>query len=481
MHLGSTRDGCIYSRNFFKNPDTERLLGAGVVPDDINDDVLGRTLDKIYDNDPTELFLKIVLNEMEKVPFGTRFLHADTTSVSVHGEYEHIDGSRAIEITYGHTKDNRPDLKQFIVSMITNQHGIPLFAKTYSGNKSDKKSIIESIERMRAGICIPDAYFIADSAIYTGENIRRLSPDTQWITHVPATIGEVNQLLNAEISLEPSSNDPRYSFYETTSHYGGIPQKWVVVHSRDMQKRQEQTYERNLEKLDIKTRKSLKKLKAGEFACEPDARQAAEQWIAANPGHIFQDFSISTSSRKANAKRGRPKIDENLKTVYTIVASITRNEEQIRAEKEKPGRFILATNDRSLEPESMLDFYKQQSHVERMFRFLKDRSFRISEVYLKKPERIEALSMVMVLTLLVYSVLEWLIRKRMKEQGLFIPNQVRKPTQNPSLKWIFMKFAGVTVVSADINGKIHRQVSHVDESVVKIIGILGPDCQNCYQ
>ena len=225
----------------------------------------------------------------------------------------------------------------------------------------------------------------------------------------------------------------------------------------------------------------MKKLKAGEFACEPDARQAAEHWIAANTGYIFQDFSISTSSRKANAKRGRPRIDENLKTVYTIVASITRNEEQIRAEKEKPGRFILATNDRSLEPESMLDFYKQQSHVERMFRFLKDRSFRISEVYLKKPERIEALSMVMVLTLLVYSVLEWLIRKHMKEQGLFIPNQVRKPTQNPSLKWIFMKFAGVTVVSADINGKIHRQVSHVDESVVKIIGILGPDCQNCYQ
>ena len=95
--------------------------------------------------------------------------------------------------------------------------------------------------------------------IYTEENIRTLSPDAQWITHVPATVGEANQLLNAEISLTPSSNDPRYSFYVTTSNYGGIPQKWVVVHSRDMQKRKEQTYERNLEKQDLKTRKSLKK------------------------------------------------------------------------------------------------------------------------------------------------------------------------------------------------------------------------------
>lgn len=465
---------------FFQNLDTELLLGAGVIPEDINDDVLGRTLDRIYGDDPTDLFLKIVLSVMEKVPFGTQLLHADTTSVSVHGDYEHIDGSRAIEITYGHTKDNRPDLKQFVMSMITNQHGIPLFVQTYSGNKSDKKSIIESIQRMRRGICIPDAYVIADSAIYTEENIRALSPDARWITHVPVTVGEANRLINAEILFEPNSNDPRYSFYETFSDYGGISQKWIVVHSKDMQTRKERTYERNLEKQDRKTQKSLKKLKAIEFACEPDARQAAEQWIAANPEYIFQDFSISTSYRKTNPKRGRPKNDENLQTIYGVVTDVARNEDLIRAEKEKLGRFILATNDRSLEPECILDFYKQQIHVERMFRFLKDRSFRISEVYLKKPERIEALSMVMVLTLMVYSILEWLIRKRMKEQGLFILNQVRKPTQKPSLKWIFTKFAGVTVVSADINGTIHRQILHVNESVETIVGILGPTYQNCY-
>ena len=465
---------------FFKNVDTERLLGAGVVPEDINDDVLGRTLDRIYEIDPTDLFLKIVLKVMEKVEFGTQLLHADTTSVSVHEEYEHIDGSPAIEITYGHTKDNRPDLKQFVLSMITNQHGIPLFAKTYSGNKSDKQSLIESIKRMRAGICIPDAYVIADSAIYTEENIRRLSQDIQWITHVPATVGEAKQLLNAEIPFKLNNDDPRYSFYETTSQYGGIPQKWVVVHSRDMQTRKELTFERTLAKLDSKTRKSLKKLKSFEFACEPDARNAAEHWIATNPLYIIQELSISTSLRKTDSKRGRPRIDENLKMVYRIIADISRNNDVIQSEKEKLGRFILASNDLSLEPESLLGLYKQQVHVERMFRFLKDRSFRISEVYLKKPERIEALSMVMVLTLLVYSVLEWLIRKRMKEQEIFIPNQVRKPTQNPSLKWIFMMFAGVTVVSADIDGKIHRQISHVDESLAKIIGILGPSCQNCY-
>jgi transposase len=57
---------------------------------------------------------------------------------------------------------------------------------------------------------------------------------------------------------------------------------------------------------------------------------------------------------------------------------------------------------------------KNQSKVEKGFRFIKDKSFRVSEVYLKKPQRIEALSMVMVLTLMVYSVAEWKLRERLK-------------------------------------------------------------------
>ena len=202
---------------FFTNLATERLFGPGVLPEDLNDDVLGRTLDRIYEANSTDLFLKIVLQVIQNIPFGTQLLHADTTSVSVHGNYEHIDGTPTIQITYGHTKDNRPDLKQFVLSTITNQHGIPLFAKIYSGNASDKQNLIESIQQFRAAVQVPeDAYFIADSALYTAENIRNLRQDLHWITHVPSTITEVKMLLHADVSLNPGK-DTRYSFYETFS------------------------------------------------------------------------------------------------------------------------------------------------------------------------------------------------------------------------------------------------------------------------
>lgn len=131
---------------FFTNLATERLFEPGVLPEDLNNDVLGRTLDRIYEANSTDLFLKIVLQVMQNVRFSTQLLHADTTSVSVHGNYEHIDETPAIQIAYGHTKDNRQDLKQFVLSTIPNQHGIPLFAKTNSGNASDKQNLIESIQ-----------------------------------------------------------------------------------------------------------------------------------------------------------------------------------------------------------------------------------------------------------------------------------------------------------------------------------------------
>jgi transposase len=61
----------------FSNIATERLLRPGVLPEDLNDDVIGRTLDRIYETNSTDLFLKIVLQVMQNVQLGTQLLHAD--------------------------------------------------------------------------------------------------------------------------------------------------------------------------------------------------------------------------------------------------------------------------------------------------------------------------------------------------------------------------------------------------------------------
>jgi transposase len=129
---------------------TEKLLGEDIAPSAINDDVVGRTLDAIYEYGATELFNEITLHVMKNHPLGTQLIHVDTTNFSVHGKYENDapDGTDSIRITFGHAKDGRTDLKRFVLGLVTNQFGLPLFTEAFSGNESDKKSIIKMIQKL---------------------------------------------------------------------------------------------------------------------------------------------------------------------------------------------------------------------------------------------------------------------------------------------------------------------------------------------
>ncbi len=110
--LGFNERRLYFFSRFFSNLSTEQLFGPGVTPDHLNDDVLLRTLDRIYEYGSTDLFNRIIVNVMKKMEFGTHLLHVDTTSFSVHGEYENDDEEfSTIEITHGHNKDHRWDLK----------------------------------------------------------------------------------------------------------------------------------------------------------------------------------------------------------------------------------------------------------------------------------------------------------------------------------------------------------------------------------
>ena len=478
--LGFTDSRLYMYSQYFETLPIERLLGPGISASDLSDDVLGRTLDEIYGADSTQLFMKLALKMMEKVNIKTQLLQCDTTNFSVYGDYKHIDGSAAIEITYGHAKDGRDNLQRFGLGTITNQYGIPLFAKAYSGNASDKETIIEAMKRLQENITFPDdVYYIADSALYSEGNIKSMREGMKWITRVPSTLNLAKDLLASDLDFK-QGEDQRYSFYETIVEYGGIEQKWVVVHSTEMQKRKDVTFERKIQKKITESQKDLKELNKVEFACEEDARAALERWKKENPYCMLETMGISTISAKENGKRGRPKKDEKLIVRYVVDAKAVRNEEITQNEKEYQGRFIIASNDLSLNAEKMLEHYKNQSQVEKGFRFIKDKSFRVSEVYLKKPQRIEALSMIMVLTLMIYSVAEWKLREKLKETGETIPDQVKKQTQKPTLKWVFMLMREITEVKIEVDSKIVTKIANINEVKDKIIKLMGKNCEKYY-
>jgi transposase len=465
---------------YFKHLATEKLFGPGVIPEDFNEDSVGRTLDRINRFGSTQLFNLIAMKCMKEMAFGTHLVHVDTTSFSVHGQYEGDDCQPAIEIAFGHPKDGRWDLKQFILSMVTNQCGIPLFVQAHSGNESDKKTIVQAIQKLKSNLDFTDkVYFVADSAFFSSKNIDLLGYDTLWITHVPSTVGEAKDFLNRNLEMKTCADD-RYSIFETFVTYGGIDQKWVIVDSKEMHTRKAKTFDRRIEKDFDKAQKSLKKLGQIVFACEADAIKATDRWRSDHPYFVLRNVKTSMIFRRIGAKRGRPKKDEPLERGYLIEAEVDKNEEIIANERARLGRFVLASNDRTLDGELMLQHYKGQNAVEKGFRFLKDKSFRVAEVYLKKEERIDALSMIMVLALLIYSIAEWLLRKRLKETGQTVLNQLGKPTEKPTLKWVFQKFRNINEAIIEIKGSIHHEIINIESEQEMIIKLFGANCKKYY-
>ena len=153
-----------------------------------------------------------------------------------------------------------------------------------------------------------------------------------------------------------------------------------------------------------------------------------------------------------------------------------KNKQLMESQK---GFFILSTNDMdtNFSVQNILTTYKSQQSVERGFRLLKSPDFLVSALFLKKPERIEALLMVMTLCLLVYAAIEYKVRKKLHENGGNFLDQKRKPTQNPTARWVFFCFLGLHVVYVD--GK-KREVTNLKSRHHIILHCLGPPYQKMY-
>jgi transposase len=169
-----------------------------------------------------------------------------------------------------------------------------------------------------------------------------------------------------------------------------------------------------------------------------------------------------------------------VETVYTVSAELEYNSLVVEQRRQKLGRFVLATNDRELSPDELLTNYKEQGTVERGFRFLKDPSFRVAEIYLKKPSRIQALAMIMVLCLFVYAMTEFRLRRNLQETGETVTGQTKKQTQKPTLKWVFFRFRGVRELRFRAEEAVTVIVTNMTQELWKILRLLGEEYENYY-
>jgi transposase len=156
----------------------------------LNDDSLGDALDRLYAAGVTELFAQVAASACAHYEIDSRFRHLDNSSFHLHGEYEQEDGKeKAITVAHGYSRDKRPDLKQVVLSLVTtHQAAIPVWLEALSGNKDDKESFLDTVTAYRQQLKeAEESYFVADSALYTKDNLKQLS-QMLWVTRVPLTV-----------------------------------------------------------------------------------------------------------------------------------------------------------------------------------------------------------------------------------------------------------------------------------------------------
>ena len=184
-------------------------------------------------------------------------------------------------------------------------------------------------------------------------------------------------------------------------------------------------------------------------------------------------------------RRGRPTAKDQKETVgFNLQGKISVDETKLAEAQCSLGRFIIATNemDSTLPAKALLENYKGQGiSVERGFRFLKDPLFFAHSLFLKKPELVMALLMIMGLALLIYSLAERKLRQSLQETNTSIPSQTRKPTQRPTMRWVFLLFEGLDILLVKQNDEIVlRQRLNLRPAQEQVIILLGAHVQNCY-
>jgi transposase len=469
---------------FFVGKATEHLIGKGVKPEHLNDDRLARVLDLLYEAGLSQLFMSVALQGAHCYQPNTKRVHLDSSSFHVHGEYELEDAEVdqvAINITHGYSRDHRPDLKQFVLEMICSGDGdMPLYVQISDGNASDKATFASTVKSFRENWSFEEVeLFVCDSALYSQESLKLLG-DMAWLSRVPASLSEAKQLLytNRPSWLGADECPSGYRIAVYSSEYAGVSQRWLLIESEARQ-------ESDLDKLQQRLRQQQKEAEANwrelakqAFACEPDAIKAAERFASTLKFCALEQVKVVERAKYAGS--GRPKKHSKpVQLCYFLQAQIVPDQAAIAAEQERAGRFILATNvtdAKQLSPKACLSEYKAQQSVERGFRFLKDPLFFTSSVFVKYHHRVAAMAMVMGLCLLVYALGQRKLRIALNQAKATIANQLGKPTDRPTLRWVFQCFQAVHLLHLDGT----KQIANLTEERLVILNFLGAPCQKYY-
>jgi len=419
------------------------LLGIeGIKVSSVNDDRVGRCLDRLFAADCPSLVLALTRHMIEEFGLDLSEIHNDSTTVTFHGEYSGASQEGTIEgrvtpaITWGFNKDHRPDLKQLLYNLtVCSDGGVPIVFGVENGNVTDDKTHQANWDLVCQIVGGPDFLYVADSKLATKENMAHIAArGGRFISVLPRSRGEDKafreRLVADAVEWEGvhEKRDDQGAIVDTirtakqaATTSDGFRLLWfhssrkVKLDRRARAKRISRGFGQlssfRLKLSGPRTRYTAgEKVRSGVEKCLADV--GATEWITVEIIRQNREiFHQESPGRPGPNTRYRKQI----KTRFDI--RMLENRAAIEAAEKQDGVFPLVTNDRELSAKEVLDAYKRQADIEKRFSQLKSQ-FDVAPVFLKSVRRIVALLTVYYFVLVVKTLLEREIRLRMHECGI---------------------------------------------------------------
>jgi transposase len=486
---------------YLRSLDLFLLLGQPLHADDFTDDQYGRLLERLGGIGSQKLLAGI----LDQVFFifsmpESRDYHSDTTSHVMYGKYSDctVEGFEGLVITWGHSKDNQPKKKQTKTGAIVDGNGVLRQVSSLDGNESDSTWNIIALKDLHKelGDRIDQFIYIADSkmvslpvlkVIHNGKKV------IKFISLIPANFfKKLSERARkraydsdswqycGQCCIETKAHDrATYSVCKDSEEIEGFTYRLLVIKSSSHRKDAEEKIE--TEKNDI--------IKMAEgafpefFQCEPDAKEAIKKFQESSKTGFytlkFEIVSIIQEKKRRGPKPKNPRPEEYI-TVYQVkIKTIIPNDGKIEAFKRKEESFVLITSvsEDELSDRDVLKKYKSQGNVERTFSRLK-RPLMVNTLFVKTPQRIEAIMALVYIALLFQSIMQSMARYR--SRLIFeLPKikYAKRKLENPTYDLIEHLLRPFEVISSGVSMEVSCLVPELEQYLDLMLFLI--DAEEC--
>ena len=335
----------------------------------------------------------------------------------------------------------------------------------------------------------PGAYIdVADAALVTDDQLAARG-DTLCIPRLPATYRECGRVMAAAVARHQWEDIGVLAQTPPTQHRPGTfstvaadvvtlygkPYRAVGVPANSQEQRRQQRVEREVQDASRMRGTTVRAAAQQAYCCRADAAAAAEQLRALQSASHRVEVVLEERPQygPGRPRPQQPRVGKALR--YGL--QVTRHEraEVVGRKRQAAGWLVLVTHgptagEMAHRAGEGLQADKEQHGVEQNFAFFKAPVI-VNSLFLKKPERIEALGLVLWLALLLWRLVERTRRVHVETTGNPLMGWDKQATQKPTAFMMRTKCAAVMVRKVGGQRQLAQPLSAVQQAYLNALGV----------